>query len=142
MADKFAGVPYPVTRDAKGYFRSQGGVRQIKSDLLVLLLTNPGERVMLPEFGTPLRQLMFEPNDQSLHSRAREMIINAIRRWEPRISVEQIDVLSKVDEASLNSNDDLTEGDAILMIRIRFLDPGNIQTVQELKLEVPLGGQN
>lgn len=140
MAQKFKGFPYPITKDALGYFHSQDDIDQIKSDLLILLLTNPGERVMLPEFGTGLRDLIFEPNDGALQNKARDLIINAIRTWEPRISVEQVDVLSSVDETSLNVNDDLSETGAILMIRIRFLDPQNIQSVQELSLQVPLGG--
>lgn len=140
MANKFLGLPYPVTKDARGYFHTQVDVEQIKSDLLILLLTNPGERIMLPEYGTALRDLIFEPNDEALHARAREMIIDAVRIWEPRISVEQIEVLSSVDDSSLNPSDDKTEKDSILMIRIRFFDPNNIQTVQELSLQVPLGG--
>lgn len=140
MAEKFLGVPYPVTKDPQGYFRSQGGVRQIKGDLISLILTNPGERVMLPEFGVALRDLIFEQNDFSLRLKAREMIIRAIEMWEPRISIEQVEVLTDVDENSLDSSDDRNEGPNIMMIRIRFIDPENIQTVQELKVEVPLGG--
>jgi phage baseplate assembly protein W len=138
--EKFLGAPYPVTKDAMGYFRKQGGVEQIKSDLLILLLTNPGERVMLPDFGTGLRDLIFEPNDATLHTRARDLIINAIAKWEPRITVDQVEVLSNVDDTSLNFDDNRNEEESILMIRILFLDPDNIQTVQELSLEVPLGG--
>lgn len=139
MPDKFIGAPYPIVKAPSGYFQKQSGAEQIKSDLLILLLTNPGERVMLPEFGVPLRDLIFEPNDVSLRIRAREMIINAIRAWEPRISVEQIEVTASVGN-SLNSEDDFSEVPSILMIRIKFLDPENIQTVQELNLQVPLGG--
>jgi phage baseplate assembly protein W len=140
MTEKFKGFPYPIVTDGKGYFHTQSGTRQIKSDLLILLLTNPNERVMLPSFGTPLKQLVFEPNDISLQTRAREIIIAAIREWEPRITIEQIEVTSNVDSDALNFNDDRTEMGSILMITIRFLDPDNIQTIQELKLEVPLGG--
>lgn len=140
MAQNFKGYSYPITKDALGYFHTQEDVDQIKSDLLILLLTNPGERLMLPEFGTGLRDLIFDPNDITLHNKARDLIINAIRTWEPRISVEQVDVLSSVDTTSLDRSDDLTEADAILMIRIKFLDPQNIQSVQELNLQVPLGG--
>lgn len=134
------GIPYPVTKDPQGYFRSQGGVRQIKGDLMSLILTNPGERIMLPDFGVPLRDLIFEQNDFSLRLRAREMIIRAIETWEPRISIEQVEVLTETDETSLDASDDKNESPNILMIRIRFIDPENIQAVQELKLEVPLGG--
>ena len=135
----FLGFPYPVVKSPKGYFYSQSGVSQIKSDLLILLLTNPGERVMQPAFGTPLRTLLFEPNDATTALAAKNMIINSIKRWEPRIAIQNIEVSTIVDKTSLNPTDDLSEIDHILFIRIIFVDPQNIKSVQELTLEVPLG---
>ena len=140
MSQRFLGMPYPITKDAQGYFHSQSGLRQIKSDLLILLLTNPGERVMLPEFGTGLRELVFEPNDSTLRARARELIVSAIETWEPRVTVDQIEITTDIDEDRLNPQDDGSEGGAILLISIMFKDPENMQTVEELRLEVPLGG--
>lgn len=136
---KFSGYTYPIVKDPKGYFHSQQDVDQIKSDLLILLLTNPGERVFLPAFGTDLRSLIFEPNDPTLAATARQRIIAAIQQWEPRIAVQQIDVLTKVDINDLNPNDTRTEAPNILEIRIMFVDPQNIQSVQQLVLAVPLG---
>jgi phage baseplate assembly protein W len=138
---KFLGFPYPASKTVKGYFYSQEDIDQIKSDLLILLLTSPGERVMNPAYGTPLKKLIFEPNDPRLINEARSVIINSIKRWEPRIALNQVEVLSKVDEGSLNANDEKTDLDHILAIRIIFVDPKDIQSVQELVLEVPLGGQ-
>jgi phage baseplate assembly protein W len=136
----FLGVPYPIVKNPRGFLYSQDGIDQIKSDMLVLLLTNPGERVMNPNFGTPLRRLIFEPNDPALRLEAKNMIINSINRWEPRIAVENIEVESKIDNNSLNKSDDKQELEHILFIRIIFVDPQNIKEVQELLLEVPLGG--
>ena len=95
---------------------------------------------MLPQYGTPLQKLIFEQNDSQLATQAREMIINSIRTWEPRITVEQIEVLQKADEGSLNPDDPKDDLDNILMIRILFFDPENMQEVEELKLELPLNG--
>lgn len=134
----FLGLPYPTTQNPRGYWYSQSGINQIKSDMLALLLTNPGERVMLPNFGTPLNRLFFEPNDTTTADTAREMIIESIRNWEPRIAVTAIDVSTNVESVSLNSQDDLTEKEHILYIKIRFVDPENIKEVQELALQVPL----
>lgn len=134
----FLGVPYPTVRNPLGYWYSQSGIDQIKSDMLCLLLTNPGERVMLPEFGTPLRKLLFEMNDAVLVDEARNMIINSLKRWEPRIAVQNIEVSSNIDKTSLDNNDDQTELENILFIRIIFVDPQNIKEVQQLSLQVPL----
>ena len=138
---KFSGFPYPIQKTVLGYFHPQEDIDQIKSDLLILLLTNPGERIMNPRYGTPLKKLIFEPNDPRLLNEARSVIINSINRWEPRIALKQVEVLSKVDKDSLDTYDDKTETGHILAIRIIFVDPKDIQSVQELTLEVPLGGQ-
>ena len=136
----FLGVPYPVRKTPQGFFWSQGNIDQIKSDMLCLLLTNPGEMVMNPTFGTPLRKLIFEQNDAALRLKAKNMITNSIKRWEPRIAVKNIEVKSTVDKTSLNKDDNKTQTDHILFIRIIFVDPQNIKEVQELILEVPLAG--
>lgn len=94
---------------------------------------------MLPQFGTGLKKLLFEPNDADLASTARQLIINAITNWEPRVSVEQIDISTNL-EGSLDPNDDGNQNGNILMIRISFVDQQDIQTVQELRLSLPIGG--
>lgn len=138
MANTFGGIPYPTRKTPRGYWYSQQGADQIKSDLLCLLLTNPGERVMLPEFGTPLKQLLFEQNDSFLRQEAQRVIAQAISLWEPRIVVQKIEVSSNPDDSSLNSDDDGTQREHILMVKIIFVDPQNIKEVQQLVLEVPL----
>ncbi len=137
---KFLGAPYPITKHPRGLLRTQSGIDQVKSDMLLLLLTTPGERVMLPEFGTPLKELMFDPNDPTTVDRAREMIIKSLDMWEPRITIDQIEITNGLDQDSLNSEDDLSQQEHILGIKIKFYDPDNISDVQELKLEIPLAG--
>jgi len=136
---KFLGLQYPLAKSSRGILAQKVGVDQIKADLLQLLLTNPGERVMLPTYGTPLRELIFEPNDNTLLNNARQMISNAILTWEPRIVVTQLEVTNNPPKTSLNVNDTYTESGSILYIRIKFVDPENIQEVDELVLERPIG---
>jgi len=135
----FKGSPYPIVTHPNGLMHVETGLDTIKADLLQLLLTNPGERVMLLDYGTPLKELFFEPNDVTIQEEARAMIIRSISLWEPRIVVEQIDV-GTIDTSALNTNDTLANVEHILYIKIRFFDPEDIQEVQELDLRVPLGG--
>lgn len=139
---EFLGAPYPIVKHPLGMLRTQRGVNQVKSDLMVLLLTEPGERVMLPEFGTPLKKYIFEQNDSIIVDRIKETISNSIRTWEPRIAVSAIDVTNSSQNmrSSMNLNDKLEDINHVVMIRIEFSDFDNIQQVQELKLEIPLGG--
>ena len=137
---KFLGAPYPIIKHPRGLLRTQDGIDQVKSDMLSLLMTTPGERVMLPEFGTPLKELMFDPNDSTVIDRAKEMIAKSISLWEPRVTIDQIEITNGLDEEDLNPEDDLTQQEHILGIKIRFYDPNNISEVQELKLELPTSG--
>jgi phage baseplate assembly protein W len=109
---------------------------------LQLLLTNPGERVMMPQYGTPLRTLLFDPNDSFLADKARQMIVNSIKTFEPRIVVDAIDVFNGAEDSFLNANDDGTNREHVLGIKIVFRDPQDIREVQELVLQVPLQGGN
>lgn len=46
-----------------------------------VLLTAPGERVDLPQFGCGLRQLLFAPNSDALQSTARLTVQRALNQW-------------------------------------------------------------
>jgi phage baseplate assembly protein W len=136
---KFIGCQYPLMKTPRGIMAQKNGVDQIKADMLQLLLTNPGERVMLADYGVPLRKLIFEPNDVGLEIQARNMIAEAITKWEPRVVLQQVQVSSVVDIGDLAPDDPREDTPHVLSIKILFYDPQNITEVQELKLEVPLG---
>ena len=89
--DKSVGVTLPIRRGTTGYFESSFTTKeQIKSNIKSLLLTQKGERLMQPEFGTRLRGLLFEPITTDLGSALETEITQAIERWMPYINVESI----------------------------------------------------
>ena len=136
--NRFIGLQYPLVKTPRGTLAQKKGVAQIKADMLQLLLTTPGERVMLPEFGTPLKELFFEPNDPILVNRARQMIAKSLAQWEPRVVIENVEVSSSIDRDSLHPDDPQDDREHILSIKISFVDPEDITEIQELKLEVPV----
>jgi phage baseplate assembly protein W len=142
MAFKFLGAPYPIIKTPRGLLAQSNGVDQIKADLLQLLLTTPGERVMTPLFGTPLKQLMFEQGDYTLENQAVDIVAEAIRNWEPRIIINNISASAgdNFDRGNLNKSDNLEQAGYILGIQIEFFDPENITEIESLVLEVPLAG--
>ena len=64
----------------------------IKSSLEILLSTRLGERVMLPNYGCNLEDILFEKLDRTLITYTKERIETAILYHEPRIDVIKIDV--------------------------------------------------
>jgi phage baseplate assembly protein W len=53
----------------------------LREELIQLILTNPGERLDLPDFGAGVRQLLFEGLDSHAASLAKARITQAIVRW-------------------------------------------------------------
>lgn len=59
----------------------------IQQSIGLILSTSRGERVMEPEFGCDLKQMVFEANnEQSIHLAA-HAVQAALQKWEPRIKV-------------------------------------------------------
>jgi phage baseplate assembly protein W len=132
-------APFPIVKNPLGLLAPTTGLRGIKGDLIQLLLTNPGDRVMLPTYGTPLRRLVFEPNTSMLADNVKSVIIQAINQWEPRIVVESIDVENNAVNANLPFGDSKQNLESFLYIKIKFSTFNNIDVVEDLTLQVPIG---
>jgi phage baseplate assembly protein W len=60
-----------------------------------VLLTSPGERIDLPEFGCGLRQLIFAPRSSALDATTNLVVLQALNRWLAGIiSVQKVIVVS------------------------------------------------
>jgi phage baseplate assembly protein W len=64
----------------------------IRQSIHLILETEPGERVMRPDFGCPLRHLLFEPITTGTMSLVRHRVEQALVEWEPRIEVRDVKV--------------------------------------------------
>jgi hypothetical protein len=62
----------------------------IRESILQILGTRPGERFMSPEFGSRLKDLVFEQNDEVLKGLLKFYIIDAINRWEHRVLITKV----------------------------------------------------
>jgi len=92
------GVAFPL--DNVNMFKGTQTLKeQVKSNLINLLLTEPGERVNEPNFGVGLKSLLFEPNlDVEI---LKEKINTQIEFYIPTISLSSVDVNSIEDEYKL-----------------------------------------
>lgn len=93
--DNYAiGMSVPFKRGNTGYFeQNYQTIDQVKSNIINLLKTNRGERIMQPEFGSGLREVLFNQMDDSEFTLSIEGAINsAFEQWMPYVTVENIDV--------------------------------------------------
>ncbi len=86
------GMAFPPRVGADGRIAWSEGEANVREAIRVILMTEPGERLRLPEFGAGLGRFLFEPNTLATHTRMRQRIGEALQRWEPRVQVEEIDV--------------------------------------------------
>lgn len=93
-----SGLNFPLRVDALGGLELVSADRDIQQSIGIILGTRPGERVMRPEFGCQVHDLIFEPRDAILVGKIRSSVMKALARWEPRIEV--IDVRPVVDSES------------------------------------------
>lgn len=80
----------------------QADDRLIKNDIMQLLLTSVGERVMRPTFGTILKPSLFEPMTDILARDIRGNIISQINKVETRINNVEVGVDKNDDTNTLN----------------------------------------
>ena len=81
----YRGICYPVKAGNKGLFSSKTDIDLIKGNIIQIIRTRRGQRVMLPQFGSRIPEFIHEPLDEITCSLLRFELIKAIQRWEPRI---------------------------------------------------------
>jgi len=93
------GWRFPVEPDASGALRYVADEEKIQQAILVILGTTRGERVMRPEFGGRLRELVFAPMTSSTRSLVASAITDALVKWEARIDVLGVHVEEQAGDA-------------------------------------------
>lgn len=84
------GWRFPIQPDASGRLGYVEGDANIEQSLRILLLTALGERVMRPTFGCAAPRLVFAPGSVQYLRLLETTIRDAVRDWEPRISIEDV----------------------------------------------------
>jgi len=93
-----SGWSFPITTDARGRIALSRGKHDIEEAIRIILSTSKGQRVMRPEFGCQIHDLVFAPNDATTAGLAIYYVEEALRMWEPRIRL--IDVTAVADPSN------------------------------------------
>jgi phage baseplate assembly protein W len=87
---RWRGITTPFRVTEFGAFEPRGTLEVLWSSILAILLTPIGTRIMLPEFGSQLPDLVFEINNDLLQQQVRAYVVDAVQRWEPRVRVRDV----------------------------------------------------
>jgi uncharacterized protein len=95
-------LAFPFRIDNIGRVATASGDDNIRTKILEVVLTAPGERVGQPTFGCGLRDLVFDPNNDILAATTEFAINKALQQWMPDdIVVQSVDVASQDSELQI-----------------------------------------
>ncbi|PYS84964.1 MAG: baseplate protein [Acidobacteria bacterium] len=95
------GWKFPVQVTAGGKIAQARYEQRIEEAIYLILSTAKGERVMLPDFGCGIHELVFAPNNSMTRSIVVQNVREALVKYEPRIDVLDIAAESAPEQANL-----------------------------------------
>jgi phage baseplate assembly protein W len=110
MAKRYINIAFPFQNSDNGFFVKLNTTdnNAVKSDLMHLILTQKGERLYDPEFGTNLLKFIFEPQDGYTFSQIEEEINTVVSRFLPKLTINKINL------------DESTDNDHLVIMRIDY----------------------
>ena len=88
--------------DANGLLKVVTNVDSVKAAINNILKTRKGERVMIPDFGSSLQDILFEPLNSTAIKLLARTVKDDIEKWDDRVIVETVNVYPNPDESSLS----------------------------------------
>ena len=120
------GISFPPRVGADGRVSWSEGEANVRESIRVILMTEQPERLRTPTFGGSLGKFLFEPNTVATRRSIQDRITKELAQWEPRISVESVNVDADKDDPTA----------AIAVITYKLIAT---QTVERVSLSVTLG---
>ena len=90
--DYAIGITLPIQIGNTAFNQSFITADQVKSNIKNLLLTKRFERLMQPEFGSGMQELLFNMNDEMFADNLENTIVDTLSKWLPYVNVETINI--------------------------------------------------
>lgn len=118
-------LPLAYSKEDGPYALNKNLGQVIKQNFKNLVLTSPGERPMVPDFGCGLRRLLFEPISGPIRSRVVTAIQTQVNKYLPFINIEKISFITSDDNPNLGMNE--------AMVSIKY-NVGSVDTSDTLEI--------
>jgi len=100
--DIYVGVRFPLDHSQEGFFyKTKTILEQAKANMRNLLLTSKGERVMQPEFGSTLMDIIFEQGPD-VENQIDEAIREATSEWLPYVNINEISMFQENNQVDVS----------------------------------------
>ena len=89
---RFINIDFPFRDSKEGFYFNLTKTNEtaIRADLLHLLLTNKGERLYMPDFGTDLMLYIFEPSDSKTFSEIKLDLKETVKKYIPNLTIDEV----------------------------------------------------
>jgi phage baseplate assembly protein W len=94
------GIDYPFRDSQKGDYLSMTEIpeKEVRANLVHLILTRRGSRYYLPDFGTRIYEFIFDQNDTITHNLIEEEIREGVKKYIPNLDINSISIVSAEDD--------------------------------------------
>jgi phage baseplate assembly protein W len=92
MSEEIRGFSIPFRIGPGGGVAQESEAEKLKENIIHILLTGVGERVMRRDYGGGIRQLVHDPNNDALRALVQHQIGKSIGQWEPRVLLQSVTV--------------------------------------------------
>ncbi|NJO40783.1 MAG: GPW/gp25 family protein [Cyanobacteria bacterium CRU_2_1] len=92
------GVGFPVSLDRSGQIILAAYEESVRQSIWIILGTAKGERVMRPDFGCSIYDLVFEMQTAATAGNVAQVVQDALLQFEPRIDVINVQVMPQSDQ--------------------------------------------
>lgn len=94
------GIDYPFRDSSKGDYLNMTEIpeKEIRANLIHLILTRRGSRYYLPDFGTRMYEFIFDQNDFITHNLIEEEIREGVKKYIPNLEINSISIMSAEDD--------------------------------------------
>ena len=120
----YVGLSFPLRAgNNQDFAMTKNSLQQSRHNIKNLLLTYVGERVAQPEFGSKLRELVFEQINDELPVKIEEEVKRAVSTWLPYININEVNTLTN-------------EGDQNrIFVEVKFTTTLNASAQQQITLD-------
>jgi len=99
------GIDFPFRDSAIGNYLRMTSTpeKEVRADLLHLILTKKGSRYLMPDFGTRIYEFIFNQNDSVTYNLIEEDIREGVRKYIPNLDIKSIDIMSAENDTESNT---------------------------------------
>ena len=89
------GLKLPITADGTYFDQEYLSIKQVRHNIMNLILTLKNERIMQPTLGTNIYSMMFEQDDGTMSVRIEDSIRETLSIWLPFVNLDSLEVLTE-----------------------------------------------